>query len=230
VTSSILFLKIFISSGKKGFSVKKINFLKFCFMGFLGLIFASFNIHAEDKKGDENLNELVAKFKNEYVTTVDNKLFFYAKPSGLEWVGTSLMAGIFSGYSIGLLIESKAKKKDKVAKYIVATILAVPAAYFISRLFKDIHMKIDKNVLYISFDEIGIYKWGKLKVKWVEFDEIYIKKNKFDGGNSIRTASYCNRKLKSFWDISDNDRYLPISFDDFIDISLYYLAKYDPKK
>jgi hypothetical protein len=112
----------------------------------------------------------------------------------------------------------------------MAAICAIPAAYFISRFFKDMHMKIDKHVLYISFDEIGIYKWGELKVKWLDFDDIYIQRIKYDNGPTIRTASFCDSKMKSFWEISDNDNYLPISFDDFIDISIYYLLEYNPRK
>lgn len=158
-------------------------------------------------------------------TFYEGKQFiFYANPSFLY------MLKVLGGSAIllaggGMLINDSFDKRKKNGSWGFLTGLGMVGLGTVGTewFFEAINMRI-KQVEYIKFDEVGIYKWGELQAKWEDIADIYLSKTYYND-ISIKRASFSDKRLNDLFVIKNSDYLLPVGFDDFLSISEYYLTK-----
>lgn len=189
-------------------------------------------------------NQAVLQVKDDFLvqfaaahnyTSYDGKQFiFSANPSIIYMFLMGDFA--FLGLGVGLASVHFSFKKgfefaenDKLTRwafFLLGSALAAGGAVCTKLFFDAINMKI-KQIEYIKFDDVGIYKWGQLQTKWKDVSNIYLSKIYY---NDVprRKASFSDKRLNDLFVIDDNDFFLPLNFDDFLSVSEYYLNKFNP--
>lgn len=161
-------------------------------------------------------------------TSYDGKQFvFNANPSGVYIFLTVDFA--FLGLA-GLAIVHDSFKQQTLGaqrgEFCFGLVLTAGGAFSTKLFFDAINMKISQ-IEYMKFDDIGIYQWGKLRVKWKDVSNIYLSRVYI---NDIlhRKASFTDKRLNDLFVFDDSDFFLPVKFDDFLLIAEYYLNKFNP--
>jgi len=179
------------------------------------------NNESTSSGNDVFLAQVASTHKNTYY---DGKQFiFYANPSFLYMLGTGAVSATFLAGGAIWINDSFDKRKNHGTwgKFLTGLGAAGLGAICTEFFFEAISMKI-KQVEYIKFDEVGIYKWGRLKAKWEDISDIYLSKTYYNDTPTKR-ASFSDKRLNDLFVIEDSDHFLPVEFDDFLSISEYYL-------
>lgn len=172
------------------------------------------------------LSEFTAKHPN---TLYDEKQFtFYANPSFLYLIltGSASICGILGTLGIKKVVKEIPPMYISDVLFMLSTGAVIGIAGIIGTgLFLDaVKMKYIQKVEYLKFNDLGIYKWGQLQAKWENISAIYLSKTYY-GDSKTRNASFSDANLNDLFEITDRDLFLPVSFDDFLSISQYYLNK-----
>jgi hypothetical protein len=175
---------------------------------------------------DDFLVQFTSTHKN---TFYDGKQFvFYANPSFLYMFEAESVAA--AGLVMGAMmvhLSYDEREKDTWFLFLVGVVVSIVGAGGAKLFFDAVSMRI-KQIEYIKFDAIGIYKWGQLQAKWANVSSIYLSKTYYND-NPIKRASFSDQRLNDLFEIKDTDKFLPVAFDDFLSISEYYLNKFNPK-
>ncbi len=202
--------------------------LRFLIFAFLFLITFDSHCCAKSSRSLHVKDNFLVQFAFAHKNTSysDGKQFvFYANPSVLYMVimAISAAATLTFGTACTHFSFEEINKEDSRVMFWLGLVTVTGGGVLTKVFFDAIGMKIDQ-IEYIKFDDVGIYEWGKLRAKWEDISSIYLTEFYYNDITK-RKASFSDKNANDLFVVNDYDVFLPVTFDDFLSISEYYLNK-----